>query len=133
MSCLQQEGEMRRKVKRRLFLMSMALATGASYSAFAKGAGKSADAHFYGDERLSAHVTSLPVGEIGETETRPPLLFGKLKKLFGGLNLAPDSAPPSAAREWRLEMFSPDARSDLANDSRPERAKPIGIALRLQF
>lgn len=126
---------MRQRVKRRLFLMSMALATGASYSAFAKGgANTGGDAHFYTEDRLSAHLTSLPDDVMREAETKPPVLFGKLKNLLVGLSYGSGVAPPPAgAKGWRLEMLPTDARPDLASDFRLERAKRFGIALRVPF
>jgi len=125
---------MRQRVKRRLFLMSMALATGASYSAFAKGGNIGGNTHFYAEDRLSAHITSLRDDEMREPETKSPVLFGKLKNLLVGLSYSPDVAPPpTGARGWRLEMLPTDARPDLANDFRLERAKRFGIALRVPF
>ena len=126
---------MRQRVKRRLFLMSMALATGASYSAFAKGGSKiGGDAHLYADERVGAHFTTFPDEEKSEIGTKPSMLFGKLKNLLGGLSYRSDATPPpSGASGWRLEMLPHDSRSDIANDFKLEKEKRFGIALRVRF
>lgn len=125
---------MRQMVKRRLFLMSMALVTGASYSAFAKGGSKIGGYyHINADGRVGAHFTSLADEEIRD-ETKLSVLSGKLKKLLDGLTYSSDVAPLHfGTRGWRLEMLPLDARSDLANDFRLEKAKRFGIALRVPF
>ncbi len=126
---------MRQMVKRRLFLMSMALVTGASYSAFAKGGSKTG-----GDDLVNAkgwlgvtHFTALSGEEMRE-ETKPSMLFGKLKNLLDGLSYSPEVVPSGfGTKGWRLEMLPPDARSDLASDFRLEKAKRFGVALRVPF
>jgi hypothetical protein len=126
---------MRQLVKRRLFLMSMALVTGASHSAYAKGGSKTGgDDLVYANSWLAGtHFTALPGEEMRE-ETKPSMLFGKLKNLLDGLSYSPEVAPLGfGTKGWRLEMLPPDARSDLASDFRLEKAKRFGVALRVPF
>jgi hypothetical protein len=97
---------MRQRVKRRLFMMSMALAAGAAGPAFAKGGGKA-------DDDLSAYAR----------EGRGPYLTA-----------LPHAATDARAdKGWRLELLPPETRSAFDRDSRPRENQRFGLALRMAF
>ncbi len=113
---------MRRRVKRRLFLMSMALAAGTPGSAFAKGG---AEAFPQAGERLSAQVDALS----GE----PSTLWSKARDLARSLNLSGETTPPAAAKAWRLELLPPASHQEAAADPRLNKGARFGLALRVAF
>ena len=125
---------MRRRVKRRLFLMSMALATGASGHAFAQG-GKSipGQGHDFGVDYPAA---SLPLADgdgLGQGANSSTLL-GQVKTLLGELGFGTETVKPAAApKDWRLQLLPPETRSDLGCDFRTDKAKRFGVALRMSF
>ena len=93
---------MRRRVKRRLFLMSMALATGASGHAFAQG-GKSipGQGHDFSGDYPAA---SLPLADgdgLGQGANSSTLL-GQVKTLLGELGFGTETVKPAAV-ELRAE------------------------------
>ncbi|NTV97501.1 MAG: hypothetical protein HGA75_19185 [Thiobacillus sp.] len=98
---------MRQRVKRRLFMMSMAVATGSAGPAFAKGGGKvDDDLRAYIQDWRSPHVTTLPHAATG--------------------------ASP-ADKGWRLELLPPETRSHFDRDTSPHESKRFGLALRMAF
>lgn len=121
---------MRRKIKRRLFLMSMTMATGASCPAFAKGL---ADAHFYTEDRPGAHITAYPDEVEHATGARLPDFLASMKNILGGLHYGAGSAPPPSEKGWRLELLPPEPRMNFDSDFRPEKARRVGLALRMAF
>jgi len=127
---------MRLKVKRRLFLLSMAMATGTAGPAIAKGGGKmEVDAAFDVQERYGAHVSSMPDAEIegGNTSTTT-MFFTKLKSMFRELNYGSGvSTLPTESKGWRLEMLQADTKPDHASDPRLLQDKRFGMALRMAF
>jgi hypothetical protein len=126
---------MRRRVKRRLFLMSMALATGATGSAFGKGFGKGEDElRLHSDERGSAHVSALPDEDGGGSGGKAGAWLGKLKGLLGGMQYGAEAGSPSPRESgWRLEMLPAEGKSEHPNELRLDRAKRLGVAFRLSF
>ena len=125
---------MRRRVKRRLFLMSMALATGASGHAYAQG-GKSipGQGHDFGGGYPAA---SLPLadGDGLEQGANSGTLLHQVKALLGGLGYGTEAAKPATApKDWRLQLLPPETRSDLGGDFRTDKAKRFGVALRMSF
>lgn len=111
---------MRQRVKRRFFIMGMALATGASGTAFAKGGKGAGEAPPYLDDRLSTQAAAFP----GGAATRPPAFHGAMNNLMG-------HGPDDHSRGWRLELLPPEARLD--QDYRPRPAQRYGLALRMSF
>lgn len=116
---------MRQRVKRRLFMMSMALATGASSPAFAKGG----NAYLHDDARAGAHLIPLPDSE-GLGWGKRPGLIGSMKALAGNLGSSPDAA---SGRGWRMELMPHESESKLGLDTRPDQAMRIGVAWRVAF
>jgi hypothetical protein len=124
---------MRRRIKRRLFLMSMALATGTCGHAFAQG-GRSAagEGHFGGEPTDSA----LPLPEnsgVGRGAS-PSKLLGHVRQALTGLGLGAEAGSVStAAKGWRLELLQSESGTGMGGDYRPGKAKPLGVALRVTF
>lgn len=102
-------------------MMSMALATGASGVAFAKGGGKAA-----GDVPLllgsGVQMAVLPDEAAGHA--RQSALRGAMQNLMG-------HGPNPHGKGWHLEMLSPDAGP--AQDFAVRPAKRLGVALRMAF
>ncbi|TCJ12330.1 hypothetical protein EZJ19_12395 [Parasulfuritortus cantonensis] len=97
---------MRRKVKRRLFMMSMAVAAGAAAPAVAKAGGKA-------DGALRGYV---PAGQEAYIALLPHLAEAHL-----------------AAPGWRLEMLPAEPKYAFEQDTRPRQDTRVGLALRLTF
>ncbi|MBM4182364.1 MAG: hypothetical protein FJ209_12525 [Betaproteobacteria bacterium] len=123
---------MRQRVKRRLFLMSMALAAGASGHAFAKGGEKAVgEGHRFAD---AASDSTVFWPEAAQAARDSPGLLDRLGGALGAMRYgaAPES-PPSAARGWRLDVLPAGAGPESGSDARAAKAKPFGLALRLAF
>ena len=125
---------MRRRVKRRLFLMSMALATGASGHVFAQD-GKSIPGrgHDFGGEHPAA---SLPLGDADDLGlgANSGALLHQVKALLGGLGYGTETARAAPApKDWRLQLLPPETRNDLGGDFRSNNTKRFGVALSMSF
>jgi hypothetical protein len=108
---------MRQRIKRRVFLMSMALATGASGSALAKG---------------SKHDREEWAGFSGSSGPARSDLLATLQGWVGGLGYSAETEA-EAQKGWRLEML-PARESPAASDNgRPSRDRAFGLAVRLAF
>lgn len=120
---------MKRRVKRRVFLMSMALATGAGVPVLAKAGGKGA-----GSEHGEMHpIVSdhLPRMLDSPVAAEPASLYVHLRHLFAA---AETGLRGQAGRGWRLEMLPAQMRDASASEHGPEqKAKRFGLALRLAF
>lgn len=123
---------MRQRIKRRVFLMSMALATGASGTAFAKGSKHDSDDFFGvnpqgpGKSGMRYHSDN-PHPDLGGAG-----LVGTLQGWLGGLHFSPEN-PAEAGKGWRLEMLPDQGGPTGATDARPVQSRPLGLAVRLAF
>lgn len=105
---------MKRKVKRKLFLMGMAVSTGVPGGAFAKDTIKSeGDRHGYVSHGQGSSMytptAELPGYGVGPTQAYAPL------------------------KGWRLELLQNDARPGQVDHPRMLGEKRLGLALRLTF
>lgn len=109
---------MKQRIKRRVFLMSMALATGASGAAWAKGNKHDHDGAWSGFS--------------GSSGPARPDLVGTLQGWLGGLRYSPETEA-EAGKAWRLEMLPAQDSPAASDNGRPSRDRPFGLALRLAF
>lgn len=127
---------MKRKFKRKVLLMGMAVAASLPVGAFAKGNGKAErDAHHAGWRSavsVSADGILEPPGMRPGSETgESGALFGKLKALVSGL---PYRADDVSTPGWQLELLqSEPTRFQMTDDPRVAADKHVGLALRLKF
>lgn len=125
---------MKRKIKRKLFLMGMTLAAGMPGGAFAK---ESSKAEYQAYLRAS-HWHSLSAAEplAGESAAadKPALAFSKLKAIVGRMNYAVE-APQAQYKPkgWRLEMLQSDIPADQADAPKAGGEKFLGLGLRMDF
>jgi hypothetical protein len=126
---------MRRRVKRRLFMVSMAIATGASGSAIAKGVGNGYnDARPYSSGWGKPDMASILGQDLPDSATKPLTVFSKFAAILGNLNLRTESsAAIPEARNWRLELLPPGVQSGPVGDPRLVGGKRVGLALRMAF
>lgn len=118
---------MKRRVKRRVFLMSMALATGAGVPALAKAGGKGAG-HGEMHPTVGDHLPGMPDSPAA---AEPASLHAHLRHLFAA---AETGRRGQAGRGWRLEMLPAQMRDASSIEHGPEqKAKRLGLALRLAF
>ncbi len=124
----------KRRMKRRMLLLGMAMATTFAGGAFARGSGKvNLGVHPYsGWSRSQLTVPVMGTGNVGVGRVS---LFGRLKELFGGLNYRAGT-PSAYAQPTGLQLQL--MRSDLAEDgveANPRLAgeRFLGLALRLSF
>jgi hypothetical protein len=125
---------MKRKIKRKLFVMGMAVAAGAAGSAFAKENSKTARedflqaSHWHSDDHVAAGAG------VALAEAQSMGLYSKLKSIVGTLNynveLPAAQIKPGA---WRLGMLPSNAWPDLSEAPRPSADKRVGVALHLAF
>jgi hypothetical protein len=125
---------MRRRIKRRLFLMSMALAAGASGQSHAQGGKNMAgQGHHFGGDDADAALLLPDVGGSG-TGGSSSGFVDRIKRTIAGLGEGAEArTATSAARGWRLEMFQPEPRPEMGGDPRLEKAKHFGMAFRMTF
>jgi len=125
---------MRRRIKRRVFLMSMALATGTCGHAFAQGGRSVAgEGHLFAGESPD---NNLPLHEHGGGGRDSPSsnLLGQVRQAIAGLGFGADARTAStAARGWRLELLQSESETGMSGDHRTGKAKPFGVALRVSF
>jgi len=130
---------MKRKIKRKLFLMGMAMTTGLPGMAHAKGSGKQErDALLQSGQWYSA--TSTFSVEHGSGQDKPAALLSKLGAMLEGMHYSGlGSMDAPAAGSWRLEMLPPGNPVDPGNlgeqTDNPNSAgeKRFGLAVRLAF
>jgi hypothetical protein len=126
---------MKRRVKRRLFLMSVALASGAGGSAFAKEiALPHYDAHARAADAYRPSVAD--VGhQVRADDSKPWILFSSLRKRIPGvLHAGADAHAGSRdAKGWRLQMMQPETAFAQDQDARLNQGMRLGLALRAAF
>lgn len=126
---------MKRRVKRRLFLMSVALASGASGSAFAR---EIALPHYDAHARAAdAHRSSVAsVGhEVRADNDKPWILFSSFgKRIPGMLHAGADAHEATRdTKGWRLGLMAPEPVSAHDQDARLNQGMRFGLALRAAF
>lgn len=124
---------MRRRVKRRMFLMGLAMAAGAMGHAHAKGGQSGQDGQAFPGGPAGPMSSRLPFDQARGIVSIPE---GLLSRFWARLqdfdyDVAGD---PSLARRPRLglHLFQPDAASGLSDDPRLN-GKQVGMALRISF
>jgi len=126
---------MKRRVKRRLFLMSVALASGASGSAFAREiALPHYDAHARAADAYRASVAS--VGhEVRADDAKSWILFSSLSKRIPGMLHAGADAHAGArdTKGWRLGLMAPEPVAAHDQDARLNQGMRLGLTLRATF
>lgn len=131
---LYSEVDMRRRVKRRLFLMSMALATGTCGHAFAQGGRNAAGEghHFGGEFRDSA--LPLPDNEGLGRGSSSSTMLGRVRQALTGVVFGGEAGTVStAARGWRLELLQAEPGTGMSGDQKIGKAKVLGVTLRVTF
>lgn len=122
---------MRKRIKRRLFLMSMALAAGASGHAFAKGDKGGGEGHVFDGSAQHADTTRLAGDSVASGSTS---LLHRVADALGGMRYgAPLEQTQPASKGWRLDLLPAQARPEPGNDLGAAKAKSFGVALRLAF
>lgn len=123
---------MRRKIKRRLFLMGMAVAAGAIGHAHAKGGKLGQGEHDY--SAWSANqLSTLPFDPAPAASTLSDGLLGRFKAMLGGLDYTVQGGVGAPRRQgWGLQLFRPEAVTGVSDDPRLNGGQ-MGVALRINF
>jgi hypothetical protein len=123
---------MKRKIKRKVFMMGMAVTATMPISASAKAGGKpDFESHPYSSWRGTQ--LTVPGNNIDDANSGNVSLIGKLKSLFG-VGYSTDGATPySQGKGWQVELLQNDAGAGLSNDARQAKDKRFGLAFRLSF
>lgn len=122
---------MRRRIKRKVFMMGMAVSATLPISASAKANGKpDHESHPYSNWRTTQ--LTIPGNGADAGDIRNISLIGKLKTLLGGAGyVAASESPYSQSRGWQVELLQ--NQSDPVGDIRQARDKRFGLAFRLSF
>lgn len=123
---------MKRRIKRKVFMMGMAVSATLPIGATAKAGGKhDVEAHPYSG--WGATELSMPVG-AAEPPARQETLLGRIKGLLGGAGYG---AEPASAygrdKGWRMELMQNEAPAPDAGDTRQARERRVGLAFRMSF
>lgn len=125
---------MRRKIKRKLFLMGMAVSASLPGVVFAKGNGKlEYDAYLRASHWHSVVPSALAEGaSVGEDKS--PGMFSRLKTIVDRMNYGSE-APVAYTKPstWRLEMLQPTVAPGEGEAPNAASDKRIGLALRVAF
>ena len=122
---------MRRKIKRRLFLMGMAVAAGAIGHAHAKGGKLGNGGHDY-SAWSAGQLSTLPFDPTPAAALSDGLL-GRFKAMLGGLDYTVEGSVGAPRRQgWGLQLFRPEALTGVSDDPRLN-GRQMGVALRINF
>ena len=125
---------MKRRIKRRVFLMSMALASGASATALAR---ETPLPHFdTGSFTGSGHAFGLASDEwLPRIDDSPAQgLFAGLKRMPERLHGRAETMKQAAgAKGWQVQMLQPESGFVHGLENRLNRGLRIGVALRASF
>ncbi len=124
---------MKRRIKRKVFMMGMAVSATLPIGTTAKAGGKlDYESHPYSSWRgsqLSVPATNVDAVDVGKVS-----LLGKLKNLLGGVGYGVDSESGySQGKGWQVELLQNPADSERESDIRPARDKRFGLAFRMSF
>lgn len=124
---------MKRRIKRKVFMMSMAVTATLPIGASAKASGKpDHESHPYSSWRSSQ--LSVPAANLEDVDSGKVSLIGKLKNLLGGVGYSADAASTySQAKGWRVELLQNEAHPEQSGDIRQANDKRFGLAFRLSF
>ena len=124
---------MKRKIKRKVFMMGMAVTATLPISASAKASGKpDYESHPYSSWRSTQ--LNIPGNNIDDADVRNVSLIGKLKNLLGGAGYSAGAASAySQSKGWQVELLQNQANAGQAGDIRQARDKSLGLAFRLSF
>lgn len=122
---------MRRRIKRKVFMMGMAVSATLPISASAKASGKpDYETHPYSNWRTTQ--MTIPGNGADAGGVRNMSLIGKLKNLLGGTGyVAASESPYSQSRGWQVELLQ--NHSDQGSDIRQAGDKRFGLAFRFSF
>lgn len=125
---------MKRKIKRKLFLMGMAMVAGAYAPAYAKGGGKHGQAtHDYSATWSVDQYSTLPFDQNRDVAAITGGLLGKFKEMLGSLDLAAGGSVNLAQRNGiGLHSFQPEVGTGFGGDPRLGGGH-TGLALRIRF
>lgn len=125
---------MKRKIKRKLFLMGMAMMAGAYAPAYAKGGGKHGQAaHDYSATWSVDQYSTLPFDQTRDVAAITGGLLGKFKEMLGGLDIAVGGGMNVARRNgFGLHTFQPEVGPRFGDDPRLGGGH-TGLALRISF
>lgn len=125
---------MKRKIKRKLFLMGIAITAGLPGVAFAKGSGKAErEAYLHASQWHSVRSSTL-AGDMDRGEAESAGFYSKLKTIVDRMNYSVEvPVAQIKPRAWRLEMLQPNISLDQADAPRLSGEKRVGVALRVAF
>jgi hypothetical protein len=134
---------MKRMVKRKVFLMSMAVAASLPAGAFAKGGGKmerDGYSHSRGERGVPVaspgdEIQESPEMQVSQVGSMDVSLLDKLRGMVKGLTYQPETGSDSVQdKSWKLELLQAESiRPGLTDNPRISASKPVGVALRLKF
>lgn len=131
-------------VKRKVFLMSMAVVASLPIDAYAQGGGKGERnvSHYSNGGRVALTsdlidvIQEAPEMRIdGEGRGIPTRLLGKLKGMAESLSSLMETVSASDLdKAWKLELAQTEAaRLGSTDNPRVTADKPVGVAIRLKF
>lgn len=125
---------MKRKIKRKLFLMGMAMMAGAYAPVHAKSGGKHDQAaHDYSATWTVDQYSTLPFDQTRDVAAITGGLLGKFKEALGGLDFAVGGGVNAARRNGLgLHSYQPEVGSGFGGDPRLGGGH-TGLALRISF
>lgn len=123
---------MKRRIKRKVFMVGMAVSATLPLGSTAKAAGKH-DHQIQPYSGWSGAELSMPLN-VAEPPARDISLMGKLKSLLGGVGYGTDATSAYARdKGWRVELMRNEPAVDQAGDIRQARDKRFGLAFRMSF
>jgi len=125
---------MRRKIKRRLFMVGMAMAAGIYAPAHAKGGGKlGLGGHDYSAAWSADQYSTLPFDQSRDVATVSEGLLGKFKAMLGGLDFAAGNGFNATRRNsFGLHSYQPEIGAGASGDPRLSGGH-TGVALLIRF
>ncbi len=123
---------MKRRIKRKVFMMGMAVSATLPIGTTAKAGGKADhEAHPYSG--WSGAQLTVPV-DLAEPSPRDMNLLARLKSLVGGAAYSADAATAYGRdKGWRMELMQNEPAADPVGEVRQARDKRFGLALRMSF
>lgn len=124
---------MRRKFKRKVFMMGMAVSATLPISTTAKASGKpDSEEHPYSGWQTAQLIVPGNLaddGEVGKVS-----FISKLKTLFGGAGYGSGAVQTYPGdKGWQMELLQNPGNGEGASDIRQARDKRFGVSFRLSF